>query len=48
VSNANHTIRDRKSYRFDDEKIRDLTVQGNSIPYLVDKENDKNNYIRYI
>jgi len=30
----------RKSYYYNDEDIRDLIVQGYTIPYLIDKEKD--------
>ena len=31
----------RQSYYYEDENIRDLIVDGYTIPYLIDKENDK-------
>jgi len=31
----------RKSYHYDDENIRDLIVQGYTIPYMIDEENQK-------
>lgn len=31
----------RKSYYYEDENIRDLIVEGYTIPYLIDKEDNK-------
>ncbi|RLA80462.1 MAG: type II toxin-antitoxin system RelE/ParE family toxin [Epsilonproteobacteria bacterium] len=31
----------RKSFHFDDERIRDLIINGYTIPYFADYDNDK-------